>query len=82
METSEGSYYADGVNIYTDVGGEKKLVPILKKELPDTEVEFMTLRPIEEVEPGADFPDESTAFITVTWETPSELEQKFTQTVK
>ena len=82
METSLGTYYADGVNIYTDVGGEKQLVPILKKKLPDMQVDFMTMRPEELVEEGKDFPNEATAFIMISWDVPEALEQKFAASVK
>jgi len=82
MEISLSGYYADGITIYTDVAGEKHLVPILKKKLPHAQVDFMTMRPINEVEFDADFPKETTAFIVISWDVPTALEEKFTASVK
>jgi hypothetical protein len=81
-QVSQGSYYADGVNIYTDVGGDKILVPLLKKKLPYAQVDFMTMKPICDVVEGEELPDETTAFISVTWETPEKLDEQFIASVK
>ena len=81
-ELVDGGFYADGIVVYTDVGGEKVLIPIFKK-VKDVTVNFITMRPADAVvDKDTPFPDEATAFINIAWEPSDDVNEKFAKNIK